>query len=81
MPVEGLTPGALQHADFPVLVSVGDSDEMVPRTEAERLADALPYGMLNVFPNTRHPMPQVDMKMFLDIADSFFNVTHQQDTK
>lgn len=81
MPVEGLTPGALKLADFSVLVSVGDLDEMVPQAEAERLADALPYGMLNVFPNTRHPMPHVDMKMFLDIADSFFNVPHQQNTK
>ncbi len=81
MPVEGLTTGALKLANFPVLVSVGDSDEMIPRSEAEQLADTLPYGMLNIFPNTRHPMPQVDSKMFLDIADSFFNVTHQQNTK
>ncbi len=81
MPSEGLTGSALKHADFPVLVSVGDEDEMISRPEAEQLADALPYGILNVFAHTQHPMPQVDTKLFLDIAYSFFNVTHQHDTK
>jgi predicted esterase len=71
MPAEGLTETSLKLADFPVLVSVGDSDEMISRNEAEQLASALPIGTLRVLLNTRHPMPKVDTKVFLDIAMPF----------
>ncbi len=72
MPDEGLTENAVNLADFPVLVSVGDSDEMIPHDEAERLAAELPNGRLNVFADTRHPMQFVQKIAFLDIALPFF---------
>jgi pimeloyl-ACP methyl ester carboxylesterase len=78
MPSEGLTTSALQLADFPVLVSSGDQDELVPREEVERLANCLPYGMPHIFPNTPHPMQKVDKQAFLDIAYSFFHVTNRE---
>jgi pimeloyl-ACP methyl ester carboxylesterase len=78
MPTEGLTSNALELADFPVLVSAGDQDELVPVADVERLASALPYGMPHIFPNTQHPMQKVDKKVFLDIAYSFFHVTNRE---
>jgi pimeloyl-ACP methyl ester carboxylesterase len=73
MPHEGLTENSLTLADFPILSSVGDSDEMIPLAEAERLALALPKGSFNVFETTRHPMPKVDKKQFLAVAMSFLD--------
>jgi pimeloyl-ACP methyl ester carboxylesterase len=72
LPAEGLTDAAIKLADFPVMVSVGDADEMIPNEEAERLSYGLPYGFLKVFPNTKHPLPKVDKKTFVDLALSFF---------
>lgn len=74
MPAEGLSEQALRLANFPVLVTVGDADELIPVGEADRLAAVLPYGMRHVFPATRHPMPKLDKRLFLDIAYSFLNV-------
>ena len=73
LPTEGLTEHSLKLAAFPVLVSVGDSDEMIPRVEAEQLAAALPNGTLNIFLNTRHAMQHVQKIPFLDLALSFFS--------
>lgn len=72
MPAEGLTESSLRLADFPVLVSVGDLDEMIPRSEAESLASALPNGRLNVFFNTQHAMQHVQKIPFLELSLSFF---------
>ncbi len=81
MLTEGLTENALKLANFPVFVSVGDADEMVSVQEAEMLGLALPYGMVNVFPGTRHPLHKVEKQMFLDIAFSFFNATHRGESR
>jgi pimeloyl-ACP methyl ester carboxylesterase len=72
MPEEGLTEQSLKLAQFPVRVSVGDSDELIPREEAERLAAALPCGSLDVLPETRHPMQRVQKALFLERAQAFF---------
>ncbi|MBI5472603.1 MAG: alpha/beta fold hydrolase [Ignavibacteriae bacterium] len=81
MPAEGLSENALQLANFPVFVTVGDADEMVPAHEAEMLGAALPYGMVHVFPNTRHPIHKVEKQMFLEMAYSFFNATHRRESR
>lgn len=72
MPTEGLTENSLTLADFPVHVSIGDSDEMIPRIEAKRLVSSLPNGTLSVFTSTRHPMQHVRKIPFLELALSFF---------
>ncbi|MBX2991314.1 MAG: alpha/beta fold hydrolase [Bacteroidetes bacterium] len=71
MPAEGLTENAVKLAAFPVLVSAGDSDEMIPRAEVERLAAALPNGKPDVLLNTRHPMQHVQKTPFLELAIPF----------
>lgn len=78
LPTEGLTHHALELADFPVFVSAGDQDDLVPRNEVERLANSCQYGMPHIFPNTPHSMQKMDKQAFLDIAYSFFHVTNRE---
>ncbi len=47
------------HAQCPVLVSVGDRDELVPITEAMRLARLFDQGELLVLPGVRHPFQTI----------------------
>lgn len=67
--------GALAEGDLsaircPVVVSVGDRDELVPVAEALRLVAALPDGGLAVLPHTRHPFPTVRPALLLPIIRS-----------
>lgn len=55
----GLTEGMIKHVQCPVLVSVGDRDEIVPLNEAQRLSRTLPKGSLLVLPNVRHPFQTI----------------------
>ena len=68
----GLSHENLSRAVFPVTVSVGDSDEMIPREEAERLVSLLPNASLHIMENTKHPMQSMQKAPFVEIALSFF---------
>ena len=67
----GLPHENLSRAVFPIAVSVGDSDEMIPREEAERLVRLLPNARLHIMENTKHPMQSVQKGPFVDFAQSF----------
>ncbi|MCA9937794.1 MAG: alpha/beta hydrolase [Anaerolineales bacterium] len=73
---KGLTEGMAARAQCPVLVSVGDRDEMVPLSEALRLSRVIPAGELLVLPGVRHPLASVRPVPFLP-AMQFF---HQRPT-
>ena len=51
----GLKESQLNNIRCPVLVSVGERDELVPLPEAQRLSRVLPKGELIVLPGVRHP--------------------------
>lgn len=51
---EGLTEGMARRAQLPLLVSVGDRDELVSLAEAARLARLFPQGQLLVLPGVHH---------------------------
>jgi pimeloyl-ACP methyl ester carboxylesterase len=51
---EGLTEGMARRAQLPLLVSVGDRDEMVSLAEAARLSRLFPQGQLLVLPGVHH---------------------------
>ncbi|MCP4359944.1 MAG: alpha/beta hydrolase [Chloroflexi bacterium] len=55
----GITERMVAHTQCPVLVSVGDRDELVPVNEALRLARLIPNGELIVLPGVRHPFQTV----------------------
>jgi pimeloyl-ACP methyl ester carboxylesterase len=67
----GLSERQLKNAQCPVLVSVGDRDELVLLPEAFRLSRALPHGQLLVLPNTRHPLQTVKLVPLLPMMQSF----------
>lgn len=69
---EGISLRALARARFPILVSVGDADDMVPHAEAEQLANSLPNASLLVLENTRHPIQTVSTSRFVTAVTSFF---------
>jgi pimeloyl-ACP methyl ester carboxylesterase len=67
----GLSEKQLKNVQIPVLVSVGDRDELVPLPEAYRLSRALPHGEMLVLPNTRHPLQTVRLVPLLPMMQDF----------
>lgn len=67
----GITERQLQNVRLPILVSVGDRDDLVLLPEAFRLSRALPHGQLLVLPNTRHPMQTVRLVPLLPMMQAF----------
>ncbi|NUO20362.1 alpha/beta hydrolase [bacterium] len=73
LPDTGLTPFELEDFKIPVLVSVGDRDELVPVTEAYDLYDSLPNAQLAVFADTNHPLQSVRDHVFVPVLKDFLN--------
>ena len=68
---EGLTEGVLRRVQIPILVSVGDRDEMVSLPEALRLSRIFPRGQLLVLPGVRHPLNVVPLVPLLPMMRTF----------
>ncbi len=68
---EGVTEDMLRIAQCPVLVSVGDRDELVPVQEAFLLSRALPKASLLVLPQARHPFQSMNLNLLLPIMKEF----------
>ena len=71
MAQDGLTEGMAKRAQIPILVSVGDRDEMVTIAEAARLARVLPNGQLLVLPGVKHPFNTVSKIPLLPMMQQF----------
>lgn len=74
----GLTEGMASRVQCPVLVSVGDRDELVPLAEAQRLSRLLPQGGLLVLPGVRHPFRTVPAVPLLPMMQHFHQATTQR---
>jgi len=66
-----LSEAALRRVQSPVLVSVGDRDELVPVQEAFRLSRALPNGSLLVLPGVQHPFRTLDPALLSPVMEAF----------
>ncbi len=66
-----LSEAALRRVQAPVLVSVGDRDELVPVQEAFRLSRALPSGSLLVLPGVQHPFRTLSTAPLLPGMEAF----------
>jgi pimeloyl-ACP methyl ester carboxylesterase len=67
----GIPERTIAHVQTPVLVSVGDRDELVPVSEALRLSRGMPQGQLLVLPTVRHPFQTVRLIPMLPTMQSF----------
>ncbi len=68
----GVSERMAAHTQCPVLVSVGDRDELVPVNEAWRLARLFPQGELIVLPGVRHPIQTVRAIPLLPMMQLFY---------
>lgn len=68
---EGMTEGMAARAQCPVLVCVGDRDELVPLRESQRLSRVFSNGSLLVLPGTGHPFQTVRLVPLLPSMQEF----------
>ena len=68
---DGVSERMASHTQCPVLVSVGDRDELVHINEALRLARLFPKGELIVLPGVRHPIQTLRQIPFLPMVQHF----------
>jgi pimeloyl-ACP methyl ester carboxylesterase len=74
MVTDGLTERMAAHTHCPVLVSVGDRDELVPVNEALRLARLFNHGELIVLPGVRHPFQTIRAMPLLPMMQHFHRI-------
>lgn len=68
----GLSEEYLRRAGFPILVSIGDRDNLIPLEEATRFYRSLPKGELLIMPNTKHSIRSVREDVFVPVVLDFF---------
>jgi pimeloyl-ACP methyl ester carboxylesterase len=68
---KGVTERMCERTQCPILVSVGERDELVPLAEAQRLSRHLPHGELIVLPGVRHPFQTVRLMPLLPMMQYF----------
>jgi len=68
---DGLKEGMIKRIQTPVLVSVGDRDELIPLNEAQRLSRMLPNGRLLVLPGVRHPYQTIPAVPLIPMMQEF----------
>jgi pimeloyl-ACP methyl ester carboxylesterase len=76
LPRQGIPESALSAIRCPVLVSHCDDDDMIPLSEADRLAAVLPDARLHRLPGCRHQMQSVPKRPFVDLSVEFFRSAH-----
>lgn len=69
--LSGLSESVVSQAQCPILVSVGDRDELVSVREAHRLSRELPNGALLVLPGVHHPIQSLGLVPMLQVMQSF----------
>lgn len=74
---EGIPEARLNEIQFPVLVSVCDSDEMITQTETNHLAKSIPSARVQVIENCKHPFQSVPKQPFVEQCMDFF-LSHAQ---
>ncbi|MCB8983718.1 MAG: alpha/beta hydrolase [Ardenticatenaceae bacterium] len=67
----GLKESMIKRIQTPVLVSVGDRDELIPLNEAQRLSRMLPNGRLLVLPGVRHPYQTIPAVPLIPMMQEF----------
>jgi pimeloyl-ACP methyl ester carboxylesterase len=71
LPDNGIAIPSLTSAQFPILVSVGENDTLIPSQEAHTLAHHLPFGQVQILQEVGHAMNTVGTNEFLSLAVGF----------
>ena len=66
-----LTHELLATIQQPVIISLGDRDRSTTLEESAAAAQVIPNGALQVFPNTKHPLEQIDVDMVASAVRRF----------
>lgn len=67
---KGLTDEETSSVRIPVLIGIGEQDQMVSIEESKRVADILPNGKLMVFENFQHPIEKIDLQVLKGVLIS-----------
>ena len=73
----GANPPSFDHfaeTQQPTVISIGDRDNLSTIEESMQVARTLPQGALQVFPNTKHPIEQVNVPMLADAINRAFSL-------
>lgn len=65
-----LTDDRLSHLNLPVLLLIGEQDNMVSQSETQVVYEAIPNAKLLVLPETKHPLEKVNKLMLANIIEN-----------
>lgn len=68
-----LTDGVLQKIDLPVLLLIGQKDNMVSIEETEATKQCLQQGSIFILQGTPHPIEQVNIGLLVEQLNNFFH--------
>lgn len=68
-----LNEGTLQSIEIPVLINIGDQDQMVSIDESQQTTDALKNGSLNILKGFQHPLEKNDLAHLSQIISNFIS--------
>jgi pimeloyl-ACP methyl ester carboxylesterase len=68
-----LEPDDFRQIPHDVLVSVGDKDTMVSQDETTQVHLYVPNAQCKIFPDTPHPIEQMNVQLVVSTAVNFFN--------
>jgi len=71
-----LTEKILKQIFHPVLICLGDQDDMADRAYSEQVASFLPHGTFQLLENTLHPIERVELKRLATIIADQFRDSH-----
>lgn len=67
---KGLTDEEIKSVKIPVLIGIGEQDQMVSIEESRRVADILPNGKLMVFEDFQHPIEKIELQVLKGVLTS-----------
>ena len=73
---EAMTPEHFRSIQIPVIIGIGELDNMVTLEESKTVAELLPNGKLETFEGFKHPIEQVDEKLLADKILLYFKETN-----
>jgi pimeloyl-ACP methyl ester carboxylesterase len=70
---KGLTDDEISSISIPVLIGIGEQDQMVSIDESKRVTNLLPNGKMIVFEDFQHPLEKIDLRVLATSISQFHN--------